>query len=267
MQERGQELSAFLETRDACIGDNFLLGTPCDNCNPDCSGVRDIAAFSLGGSATIARPDTVASNTGINCDRFSCPYRVFGIFPYQGPMGYEGHCESYIASGATWDLTQRLVQDHGESGWATMDEIWYSTLNPSKSAYRVASGGKCNPSASVDGCAASNWYTVFLAADDDDGNLAIKLYLVDDVGKAGNQLLGVNGRGRGTAAGLLNATGPGRAALSRIPNAPNIALSAPGSESARAASGGGLTLVTGASRAPYLQRYIQSLKRPPATAR
>jgi trimeric autotransporter adhesin len=24
----------------------------------------------------------------------------------------------------------------------------------------------------VDGCAASNWYTVFLPADDDDGNLA-----------------------------------------------------------------------------------------------
>ncbi len=164
---------AFLETKDACIGDNFLLGTPCNNCNPDCSGVRDIAAFSQGGISTIARPDTVASNTGINCDRFACPYKVFGIFPYQGPMGYEGHCESYIASGATWDLTQRLVQDTGDpAGWATMDEIWYSTLNPSKSAYRVASGGKCNPNANVDGCAASNWYTVFLAADDDDGNLA-----------------------------------------------------------------------------------------------
>jgi hypothetical protein len=24
----------------------------------------------------------------------------------------------------------------------------------------------------VDGCAATNWYTVYLAADDDDGNLA-----------------------------------------------------------------------------------------------
>ena len=164
---------AFLETKTACIGDNFSLGTPCYNCDPSCSGVRDIAAFSLGGISTIARPNTVASNSGIDCDRFSCPYLIFGIFPYQGPMGYEGHCESYIASGATWDLSQRLVQDHGDTvGWATMDDIWYSTLNPSKSAYRVASGGKCNPSASVDGCAASNWYTVFLPADDDDGNLA-----------------------------------------------------------------------------------------------
>ncbi|MBT8492328.1 MAG: hypothetical protein KJO07_04650, partial [Deltaproteobacteria bacterium] len=67
-------------------------------------------------------------------------------------------------------------------------------------------------------------------------------------------------------AGLLNATGPGRLLLSRIPDAPGVSLATPGGDSARAASGGGLTLVTGASRAPYLQRYIQGLKRPPATA-
>ncbi len=53
-----------------------------------------------------------------------------------------------------------------------MDSIWYKSLTPSKSAYQVASGGKCNPAATVNGCGAANWYTVFLAADDDDGNLA-----------------------------------------------------------------------------------------------
>jgi hypothetical protein len=53
-----------------------------------------------------------------------------------------------------------------------MDAIWYKSLTPSKSAYRVVSGGKCNPAAVVDGCASTNWYTVYLAADDDDGNLA-----------------------------------------------------------------------------------------------
>src|SRR5690606_16773062 len=57
-------------------------------------------------------------------------------------------------------------------GWQEMDRIWYDSLTPSKSAYRVASGGKCNINASIDGCGSQNWYTVFLAADDDDGNLA-----------------------------------------------------------------------------------------------
>ena len=162
---------AFLETRDSCIGQNFLPGVDCHNCT-NCTGVRDVGDFALGGTAVIARPDTVTDNGGINCDRFSCPY-VQGFFPYQGPMGYQGHCESYIASSANWDLAQSLVAAHGEAqGWATMDSIWYGSLTPSKSAYQVAAGGKCNPSATVNGCAATNWYTVYLSVDDDDGNLA-----------------------------------------------------------------------------------------------
>ncbi len=163
---------AFLETKDSCIGPNFRPGVPCTNCTT-CTGVRDVADFSTLGTKTIARPSTVADNNGINCDRFSCPYLSGGFSAYQGPMGYEGHCESYIASSANWDLAQSLVSYYGTTaGWSEMDSIWYKSLTPSKSAYRVVSGGKCNPSATVDGCASTNWYTVFLAADDDDGNLA-----------------------------------------------------------------------------------------------
>jgi hypothetical protein len=163
---------AFLETRDACVGRNFKPGVICHNCNSDCTGVRDLASFAVGGSHTVARPGTVASPTGLDCGRIRCPYNVF-ISPYQGPMGYEGHCESYIASTANWDLTQYLVARWGEdAGWTRMEALWYKSLTPSKSAYQVASGGKCNPKARVNGCGASNWYTVFLAADDDDGNLA-----------------------------------------------------------------------------------------------
>ncbi|HEX6902256.1 MAG TPA: hypothetical protein VF789_21240 [Thermoanaerobaculia bacterium] len=165
---------AFLETKDACIGKNFQPGVPCANCNATCTGARDLAAFATGGSRTIARPSTVADNNGLNCDRYSCPYYQFIIIgAYQGPMGYQGHCESYIASTANWDLAQQLIARWGATvGWQKMDAIWYKSLTPSKSAYRVASGGKCNPAAVVDGCGASNWYTVFLPADDDDGNLA-----------------------------------------------------------------------------------------------
>ena len=164
---------AFLETKDACIGKNFQPGVPCANCAASCTGVRDLNAFSTLGAATVSKPSTVTDNAGINCDRFTCPYLSQGIFPYQGPMGYEGHCESYIASSANWDLSQKLVAQHGATqGYSEMDRIWYGSLTPSKSAYRVVSGGTCNAAAVVDGCGANNWYTVFLASDDDNGNLA-----------------------------------------------------------------------------------------------
>jgi Zn-dependent metalloprotease len=161
---------AFLETKNGCIGPNFRPGVNCANCTA-CTGVRDVDDFSLGGSATIAKPSNVASDTGINCDRYTCPY-TSGLSAYQGPMGYEGHCESYIASSANWDLAQSLTSYWGTTtGWSKMDAIWYKSLTPSKSAYQVASGGKCNPAATVNGCGSTNWYTVFLSADDDDGNL------------------------------------------------------------------------------------------------
>ncbi|HEU4662928.1 MAG TPA: PKD domain-containing protein [Dokdonella sp.] len=171
---------AFLETKDGCIGNNFRPGVPCANCSSSCTGVRDVNAFSTHGAAVISKPSNVTNNSGINCDQYigqggvACPYihPTAGV-PYQGPMGYEGHCESYIASSANWDLAQALVAQYGSTqGWAEMDRIWYGSLTPSKSAYQVASGGKCNASATVNGCGSNNWYTVYLAADDDDGNLA-----------------------------------------------------------------------------------------------
>lgn len=164
---------AFLETRDACIGRNFKPGVPCYNCDASCTGVRDLEAFSTRGAAVIARPDTMGTVGGPNCARFDCPYYSGGFFPYQGPMGYEGHCESYIAGSANWDLTQALIDHYGaEQGWEEMDRIWYGSLIPSKAAYRVVSGGTCNVNATVDGCGSDNWYTALIAADDDDGNLA-----------------------------------------------------------------------------------------------
>jgi hypothetical protein len=163
---------AFLETRDGCIGPNFTPGVNCANCTA-CTGVRDVSDFDLSGPATIARPSQVAANAGINCDRFACPYLQQGLFPFRGPMGYQGHCESYIASSANWDLAQALVGALGtDPGWARMDAIWYGSLVPTKSAYRLVAGGQCNPAALVDGCGATNWYTAYLPVDDDDGNLA-----------------------------------------------------------------------------------------------
>lgn len=167
---------AFLETRRSCIGDNFTPGQQCYNCNA-CTGVRDVAQFGVHQTTEpqhpVAKPSTVTDSNGIACGRLACPYYTPQGYPYQGPMGYEGHCESNIASGANWDLAQALVNEYGSvDGWRQMDNIWYGSLEPSKAAYQVTSGGKCNVEAEVDGCGANNWYTVYLAADDDDGNLA-----------------------------------------------------------------------------------------------
>ena len=60
-----------------------------------------------------------------------------------------------------------------DAGYAAMQQLWYNSLFPTKSAYQVASGGQCNPSAAVNGCGATNWYTVLLAVDDDDGGPGI----------------------------------------------------------------------------------------------
>src|SRR4029079_387953 len=124
---------AFLETKDACIGKNFQPGVACANCNATSTGVRALASVATGASHTIAKPATVASDTGINCDRYACPYYQFiFIGAYQGPMGYEGHCESYIASSANWDLSQQLISRWGTTtGWAKMDSIGYKSMTPS----------------------------------------------------------------------------------------------------------------------------------------
>jgi hypothetical protein len=164
--EAAADTIAFLETRDGCIGQNLQPGVNCPNCT-DCSGVRDVSDFDTSGPAVIAKPSNVANNAGINCDRLACPYPGF-----QGPMGYHAHCESLIASSANWDLTTSLIAAHGtEAGWARMSKIWYVSLTPTKNAYQLVAGGKCNPSATVNGCARSNWYTAYLWADDDNGTL------------------------------------------------------------------------------------------------
>ncbi|MCP4548431.1 MAG: hypothetical protein GY835_18395 [bacterium] len=164
--EAAADSFAMIYLRTSCIGRGYQA-TPCHNCST-CTGVRDPADFSYhDGTATIASPATVKSNSGINCDRWTCPDATF-----PGVMGFEGHCESYIASSAIWDLGVELRNEYGEFGWEILEQIWYDSLIPSKEAYQISAGGQCNASASVDGCGATNYYQVFLMADDDDANLA-----------------------------------------------------------------------------------------------
>lgn len=157
---------AMIYMQQGCIGDGFRLGQ-----TGECTGVRWPKAFSVHGQASgypIAKPTTV--------EQFSpseCPYFTPTGFPYQGVMGYEGHRESLIISSANWDLIQNLITEYGpEQGWSEMNAMWYGSLAATQEAYQIVSGGRCNPQAEINGCAASNWYTAMLAADDDDGNLS-----------------------------------------------------------------------------------------------
>jgi hypothetical protein len=143
---------AALYLQDSCIGWGFQAPTKCHNCT-SCTGVRDLNDFSLTGTKTRATPANIKSNTGINCDRWACPNTG-----YMGPMGYEGHCEAIIAGSAVWNLAQVI-------GYPATEKLWYDSLIPSKSAFQVQSGGQCNTSATVNGCGANNWYTVFQAVD------------------------------------------------------------------------------------------------------
>ncbi len=172
--EAAADTFSFLETGEACIGDGFRPGVPCRNCSRSCTGVRDLAAFALGGAGTLARPDTVEDDQGLDCDRLGCPYLGAGAEQYQGPMGYQAHCESQIASSATWDLAQLLMTAQGtERGGQAMTELWYYSLAGAGSAYRKVPGAATCHAAqgAVDGCEAGNWYSLLLLVDDDDGNL------------------------------------------------------------------------------------------------
>lgn len=157
---------AMIYLQNGCIGNGFR-----PNQSGECTGVRWPKAFSVHDQQPgypVAKPSNIEQFAG-----GSCPYYTPSGVPYQGVMGYEGHRESLIISSANWDLAQNLIGEYGnQQGWEELASMWYGSLQASKSAYQIVSGGRCEPTAEIDGCAAGNWYTALLAADDDDGNLA-----------------------------------------------------------------------------------------------
>lgn len=150
-----------LQTRVPCIGHNFRPGVPCGiGCDSSCTGVRTVNARPL------IKPSNIASYPA-NCGQYACPYSG-----YAGVMGYQGHCESHIASGAVWDATQNLVGILGDAGWELANRIFFQGMSSYRAAYQIVSGGQCNPNAVVNGCGSQNWYTVWMFMDDDNGNLS-----------------------------------------------------------------------------------------------
>ncbi len=157
------DLYASLRLDDSCIGRNFRAtncggyGNPCTMC----SGVRDIdwAKHTANTPFTMANADACGPGNS------------------NGPCGGSVHCEGQVYSQAVWDLWNRdLVGVPFNLSLDVAREV------ATQLTYRGASGvatwfacspgtGGCNNAAGC-GCGATSGYQQYLAADDDNGNLA-----------------------------------------------------------------------------------------------
>lgn len=78
--------------------------------------------------------------------------------PGDGPLGRQVHCEGQIYGQTTWDLANALLFKHGtNTGWRESERIFFTAL-PQSTTYLPDQGGSV--------------FDAYLAADDDDGNLA-----------------------------------------------------------------------------------------------
>ncbi|MEO1365988.1 MAG: hypothetical protein AAFX50_02340, partial [Acidobacteriota bacterium] len=169
--EAAADVVALLYTEDGCVARGLRPGIPCHNCSPTCSGVRDLDRWSAA-LGTPARPGALADPAEVACRRYGCP---FSDDPGRiGPLGYQAHCESYLASTAIRDLIELQAEVVGEEqAWDDVRRLWYRGMPAMGDPYRrVPQAPLCSEALdAVDGCALDSWYHVLLAMDDDDGDL------------------------------------------------------------------------------------------------
>ncbi|AGC45388.1 hypothetical protein MYSTI_04087 [Myxococcus stipitatus DSM 14675] len=124
-------------------------------CATNCSGVRD-ADYAAHNPATPATPQN-----------FVCTRCSSGT----GPCGRQVHCAASPVRQAAWDFIARDLQS------APFNLDWNTAQNIGNRVFYLGSGNigswhACNCTAGTsDGCAATNGYKQWLAADDDNGNI------------------------------------------------------------------------------------------------
>jgi hypothetical protein len=172
--ETRADWSAILQTHQSCAGGGFSTnrvpaqpfgqncvgyGNPCTAC----TGIRDIN-FAQHTTPTAWTPQNHGSVWGTsNC----------GAGAYNGPCGWEDHCESGVASQALWDfantdLTAAPTSLDVTTAWQVADRLFYTGMPTSHDMY------SCSPGAPTtsDGCAGGTLYSVMRAIDDDGDGLA-----------------------------------------------------------------------------------------------
>ena len=147
--------TAAMSTHLSCTGAGFLVSGNCwgygDSCT-SCTGVRD-ADWRMHASHT---PWTSSNNGQV----YDCSGGG-----YDGPCGWEDHCESGISTQALWDLAADDLEAaptglDTNSAWMLMDRLWFSGVKTLTTFY-TCSGGVTS------GCSGTALYNVLKAVDDD----------------------------------------------------------------------------------------------------
>ena len=107
-----------------------------------------------------------AAATPWTAQNYGTVYDCGGAGNYNGPCGWEDHCESAISSQALWDFVNRdLPADCGISGataWQLAEMLYFSSLPTLGYHYTCTVG---SPTI-TDGCGGSSLYTVMRVLDD-----------------------------------------------------------------------------------------------------
>ncbi|MET0553610.1 MAG: hypothetical protein ABW221_11270 [Vicinamibacteria bacterium] len=125
------------------------------HCNTNCSGVRD---------ADWARHADNTPDTPLN---HNCPRCTAG----SGPCGRQVHCSAAPVRQAAWDLVARDLTAApfnmtSQQAFLLGNKLFY------EGSGNIGTWHACTCTTSSDGCGATNGYMQWLAADDDDGNVA-----------------------------------------------------------------------------------------------
>lgn len=135
-------------------GDDSDSGFPA-HCELDCSGVRGVDWDTHADHI----PDTPANHNCLRCGTGS------------GPCGKAVHCSALPSSESAWDLAARDLQAapynyDANTAFIIANKLFY------QGSGNIGSWHACTCPSTSDGCGATNAYMQWLAADDDDGNLA-----------------------------------------------------------------------------------------------
>ena len=148
--------NATLQLRDSCAGKGAGEGGNCssygDACT-SCDGIRDLDYMKHS-----SQTPWTAQNHGTLWDCASGKYN--------GPCGWEDHCESGIASQALWDFVNRDLPSYcgisGRDAWQLAEMLFYRALPTLGNLYSCTVGA---PTV-TDGCGGDSLYTVMRFFDD-----------------------------------------------------------------------------------------------------
>ncbi|MEJ5166725.1 MAG: proprotein convertase P-domain-containing protein, partial [Thermoanaerobaculia bacterium] len=171
--ETRADWTAILQTHQSCAGGGFFVslnqgcgqvpppgtGYNCGgygDCCLNCSGIRDADyAQHLKNTPWTAQNNAACGGTVWS----SC-----GAGWYNGPCGWEDHCESGISTQALWDMAIRDLPTYcgmdTTSAWQLIDRLFYSSMPQMGNMYTCSS---CTTS----GCTGNTLYNLFRAIDDD----------------------------------------------------------------------------------------------------